>query len=156
MQNDAIDNLLISISRFVAVDSAGVAITEIDLREGGILIGGGNIGKTSLLNAIRLFLLPEENFKNSKKKFGFADKEGKFYSDDESFEHYFPSNSSFLILECDNYLGGLYLTVRSSIEVVLKSLIIDGCLLLYVMAKFVICFGMIIVAMMVLVGASMV
>ncbi|PST95640.1 hypothetical protein C9I87_08250 [Photobacterium iliopiscarium] len=106
MQNDAIDNLLISISRFVAVDSAGVAITEIDLREGGILIGGGNIGKTSLLNAIRLFLLPEENFKNSKKKFGFADKEGKFYSDDESFEHYFPSNSSFLILECDNYLGG--------------------------------------------------
>lgn len=34
MQNDAIDNLLISISRFVAVDSAGVAITEIDLREG--------------------------------------------------------------------------------------------------------------------------
>ncbi|WP_237156026.1 hypothetical protein [Photobacterium phosphoreum] len=62
MQNDAIDNLLISISRFVAVDSAGVAITEIDLRDGGILIGGGNIGKTSLLNAIRLFLLPEENF----------------------------------------------------------------------------------------------
>ncbi|WED22831.1 hypothetical protein L3Q72_05410 [Vibrio sp. JC009] len=106
MQNDAIDNLLISISRLVAVDSAGVAIAEIDLREGGILIGGGNIGKTSILNAIRLFLLPEENFKNSAKKFGFSDKEGKFFSDDESFEHYFPSNSSFLILECDNYLGG--------------------------------------------------
>ncbi|OXX73428.1 hypothetical protein B9J87_05885 [Vibrio sp. V19_P1S1T109] len=106
MHNDAIDNLLISISRLVAVDSAGVAIAEIDLREGGILIGGGNIGKTSLLNAIRLFLLPEENFKNSAKKFGFSDKEGKFFSDDESFEHYFPSSSSFLILECDNYLGG--------------------------------------------------
>ncbi len=106
MHNDAIDNLLISISRLVAVDSAGVAIAEIDLREGGILIGGGNIGKTSILNAIRLFLLPEENFKNSAKKFGFSDKEGKFFSDDESFEHYFPSNSSFLILECDNYLGG--------------------------------------------------
>ncbi len=106
MQNDAVDNLLISISRLVAVDSAGVAIAEIDLREGGILIGGGNIGKTSILNAIRLFLLPEENFKNSAKKFGFSDKEGKFFSDDESFEHYFPSNSSFLILECDNYLGG--------------------------------------------------
>ncbi|GAL04005.1 myosin heavy chain [Photobacterium aphoticum] len=59
-----------------------------------------------MLNAIRLFLLPEENFKNSKKKFGFSDKEGKFFSDDESFEHYFPSASSFLILECDNYLGG--------------------------------------------------
>ncbi|KDM90266.1 hypothetical protein [Photobacterium galatheae] len=106
MQNDAIDNLLISISRLVAVDSAGVAIAEIDLREGGILIGGGNIGKTSILNAIRLFLLPEENFKSSAKKFGFSDKEGKFFSDDESFEHYFPSTSSFLILECDNYLGG--------------------------------------------------
>ena len=106
MQNDAIDNLLISISRLVAVDSAGVAIAEIDLREGGILIGGGNIGKTSILNAIRLFLLPEENFKDSAKKFGFSDKEGKFFSNDESFEHYFPSNSSFLILECDNYLGG--------------------------------------------------
>ncbi|EKO3904983.1 hypothetical protein GWZ48_002421, partial [Vibrio fluvialis] len=44
--------------------------------------------------------------KNSSKKFGFSDKEGKFFSDDESYEHYFPSNSSFLILECDNYLGG--------------------------------------------------
>lgn len=107
MDNHAVDNLLISISRLVAVDSAGVAIAEIDLREGGILIGGGNIGKTSLLNAIRLFLLPEENFKHSSKKFGFSDKEGKFFSDDESYEHYFPSNSSFLILECDNYLGGI-------------------------------------------------
>ncbi|OED54614.1 hypothetical protein BEI46_13850 [Aliivibrio fischeri] len=106
MFNKAIDNLLISISRLVAVDSAGVAIAEIDLREGGILIGGGNIGKTSILNAIRLFLLPEENFKDSAKKFGFSDKEGKFYTNDESFEHYFPSSTSFLILECDNYLGG--------------------------------------------------
>ncbi|MDD9178666.1 MULTISPECIES: hypothetical protein [Aliivibrio] len=106
MSNKAIDNLLISISRLVAVDSAGVAIAEIDLREGGILIGGGNIGKTSILNAIRLFLLPEENFKDSAKKFGFSDKEGKFYTNDESFEHYFPSSTSFLILECDNYLGG--------------------------------------------------
>jgi hypothetical protein len=106
MLNNAIDNLLISISRLVAVDSAGVAIAEIDLREGGILIGGGNIGKTSILNAIRLFLLPEENFKDSKNKFGFSDKEGNFYTNDECFEHYFPSNTSFLILECDNYLGG--------------------------------------------------
>lgn len=106
MFNNAIDNLLISISRLVTVDSVGVAIAEIDLREGGILIGGGNIGKTSILNAIRLFLLPEENFKDSARKFGFSDKEGKFYTNDESFEHYFPSSTSFLILECDNYLGG--------------------------------------------------
>ncbi|ROV62518.1 hypothetical protein EGH82_00500 [Vibrio ponticus] len=106
MLKNAIDNLLISISRLIAIDSAGVAIAEIDLREGGILIGGGNIGKTSILNAIRLFLLPEENFKDSKNKFGFSDKEGNFYSNDECFEHYFPSSSSFLILECDNYLGG--------------------------------------------------
>lgn len=106
MLKNAIDNLLISISRLIAIDSVGVAIAEIDLREGGILIGGGNIGKTSILNAIRLFLLPEENFKDSKNKFGFSDKEGNFYSNDECFEHYFPSNTSFLILECDNYLGG--------------------------------------------------
>lgn len=106
MSHHSIDNLLISISRLVTVDSAGVAIAEIDLREGGILIGGGNIGKTSILNAIRLFLLPEENFKDSARKFGFSDKEGKFYTNDESFEHYFPSSTSFLILECDNYLGG--------------------------------------------------
>ncbi|HIF9074293.1 TPA: hypothetical protein ACX6NS_002838 [Photobacterium damselae] len=106
MLKNAIDNLLISISRLIAIDSAGGAIAEIDLREGGILIGGGNIGKTSILNAIRLFLLPEENFKDSKNKFGFSDKEGNFYSNDECFEHYFPSSTSFLILECDNYLGG--------------------------------------------------
>ena len=37
MLNANLDNLLISISRLIAVDSAGVAIAEIDLREGGIL-----------------------------------------------------------------------------------------------------------------------
>ncbi|MDD1780375.1 DUF1749 domain-containing protein [Enterovibrio sp. ZSDZ35] len=100
------EDFRISISRLIVVDSVGVAIAEIDLRNGGIIIAKGNVGKTSILNAIRLFLLPETNFKKSFQKFGFMNNKGEPYTDDESFEHYFPSRSSFLILECENFLGG--------------------------------------------------
>ncbi len=93
------EDFRISISRLIVVDSVGVAIAEIDLRKGGIIIAKGNVGKTSILNAIRLFLLPETNFKKSFQKFGFTNNKGEPYTDDESFEHYFPSRSSFLILE---------------------------------------------------------
>ncbi|TOB41771.1 hypothetical protein CGK07_06920, partial [Vibrio parahaemolyticus] len=100
------EDFRISISRLIVVDSVGVAIAEIDLRNGGIIIAKGNVGKTSILNAIRLFLLPETNFKKSFQKFGFMNNKGEPYTDDESYEHYFPSRSSFLILECENFLGG--------------------------------------------------
>ena len=71
------------------------------------MLGDGNLGKSSLLNSLRLFLLPENNFKNSKNKFAFSTpKRDGFYDNEESYNHYFPSKYSFLILEVCNNVGG--------------------------------------------------
>ncbi|HKK56359.1 hypothetical protein, partial [Marinobacter sp.] len=58
------------------------------------------------LNSLRLFLLPENNFKNSRKKFAFRNASaGSFYTNEESYQHYFPSQFSFLIMEAENPAG---------------------------------------------------
>lgn len=90
----------------VLVDSADLCYAEIPLDEHAILLGKGNIGKSSILNSLRLFLLPEVNFSKCESKFAFrtADK-NSYYSKDQSFQHYFPSASSFLILEVENFTG---------------------------------------------------
>ncbi len=90
--------------RVVLVDSADFCYAEIPLDKHAILVGKGNLGKSSILNSLRLFLLPENNFANCKKKFAFKSKSGQ-YSKDQSYRHYFPSNSSFLILEVENISG---------------------------------------------------
>lgn len=90
----------------VLVDSADLCYAEIPLDEHAILLGKGNVGKSSILNSLRLFLLPEVNFSKCENKFAFrtADK-NSYYSKDQSFQHYFPSASSFLILEVENFTG---------------------------------------------------
>jgi hypothetical protein len=95
------------IKRLVLVDSAGFCYVELPVDEHAILLGEGNLGKSSLLNSLRLFMLPENNFKNSKNKFAFATpKRDGYYDNQESFGHYFPSKYSFLILEVSNNMGG--------------------------------------------------
>jgi hypothetical protein len=75
--------------------------------EHAILLADGNIGKSSILNSLRLFLLPENNFKNSKNKFAFSTpKNDGFYDNEESYHHYFPSKYSFLILEVSHQHAG--------------------------------------------------
>jgi len=95
-----------SYKRVILVDSADLCYAEIPLDEHAILLGKGNIGKSSILNSLRLFLLPEVNFSKCESKFAFrtSDK-NSFYSKDQSFQHYFPSASSFLILEVENFTG---------------------------------------------------
>tara|TARA_R110002072_G_scaffold9584_1_gene46370 strand:- start:43063 stop:46029 length:2967 start_codon:yes stop_codon:yes gene_type:complete len=94
------------IKRLVMVDSAGLCYVELPVDRHAMLLGKGNVGKSSLLNAIRLFLLPENNFKNSKNKFAFkVPNKDEYYSNDESYNHYFPSSRSFLILEVTNHVG---------------------------------------------------
>mgnify|MGYP003632562471 CR=1 FL=1 len=94
------------IKRLVMVDSAGLCYVELPVDRHAMLLGKGNVGKSSLLNAIRLFLLPENNFKNSKNKFAFkVPNKDDYYSNDDSYNHYFPSSRSFLILEVENYVG---------------------------------------------------
>lgn len=95
------------IKRLVLVDSAGFCYVELPVDHHGILLGDGNLGKSSLLNSLRLFLLPENSFKNSKNKFAFSTpKRDGFYDNEESYNHYFPSKYSFLILEVTNNVGG--------------------------------------------------
>jgi polyhydroxyalkanoate synthesis regulator phasin len=94
------------IKRLVMVDSAGLCYVELPVDRHAMLLGKGNVGKSSLLNAIRLFLLPENNFKNSKNKFAFkVPNKDDYYSNDDSYNHYFPSSRSFLILEVENHVG---------------------------------------------------
>lgn len=94
------------IRRLVLVDSAGFCYVEIPVDNHGLILGPGNLGKSSLLNSLRLFLLPENNFKNSRKKFAFRNASaGSFYTNEESFQHYFPSQFSFLIMEAENPAG---------------------------------------------------
>lgn len=94
------------IRRLVLVDSAGFCYVEIPVDNHGLILGPGNLGKSSLLNSLRLFLLPENNFKNSRKKFAFRNASaGSFYTNEESYQHYFPSQYSFLIMEAENPAG---------------------------------------------------
>ena len=94
------------IRRLVLVDSAGFCYVEIPVDSHALILGPGNLGKSSLLNSLRLFLLPENNFKNSRKKFAFRNASaGSFYSNEESYQHYFPSQYSFLIMEAENLAG---------------------------------------------------
>ncbi|MBU2871363.1 hypothetical protein [Colwellia sp. E2M01] len=98
------------IKRMVLVDSAGFCYVELPVDEHAILLADGNIGKSSILNSLRLFLLPENNFKNSKNKFAFSTpKNDGFYDNEESYNHYFPSKYSFLILEVSHqHAGSIY------------------------------------------------
>ena len=99
-------NFTFGIRRLVLVDSAGFCYVEIPVDNHGLILGPGNLGKSSLLNSLRLFLLPENNFKNSRKKFAFRNASaGSFYTNEESYQHYFPSQFSFLIMEAVNPAG---------------------------------------------------
>ena len=94
------------IRRLVLVDSAGFCYVEIPVDNHALILGPGNLGKSSLLNSLRLFLLPENNFRNSRKKFAFRNASaGSFYTNEESYQHYFPSQHSFLIMEAENAAG---------------------------------------------------
>ncbi|MCH8498648.1 MAG: hypothetical protein LAT63_09230 [Marinobacter sp.] len=94
------------IKRLVLVDSAGFCYVEIPVDKHALILGPGNLGKSSLLNSLRLFLLPENNFRKSRVKFAFRNASaGSFYSNEESYQHYFPSQFSFLIMEVENVAG---------------------------------------------------
>lgn len=117
-----LDNMLggdlYKVLRLVMVNSASAAYVEIPLDKTSALLSKNNKGKTSALNALKLFLLPEVNFKDCKNKFGFSSG-GTVYSDLESFNYYFPSSTSFIVLEATNVGGDfciiLHQTPRSEL-----------------------------------------
>ena len=92
--------------KLVLVDSAGFCYLELPIDEHGILVGEGNIGKSSILNALKLFLLPENSFRDCERKFNFRTPDKSIcYSAEDSYTHYFPKDHSFLILESKNLRG---------------------------------------------------
>ena len=99
------DNERFVLKKLVFVNSAGHCFTEIDIDRHLAVFGQNNKGKTSILNALKLFLLPEENLKDCKNKFAFRDSKGGFYSGGESHRHYFPDDFSFIVLESKNRRG---------------------------------------------------
>lgn len=102
-------NFSVILKRIIAVNSAKFAYAEIPLDDNLVIFGSGNLGKTSIVNAVRFFLLPELNLKNSDAKFGFISGKGEsdpYFTKDQIFDHYFPSDDSRLILEVEHLLLG--------------------------------------------------
>ncbi|WP_311950513.1 hypothetical protein [Halomonas piscis] len=94
-----------SFKQLIFVNSAAYAYTRVRIDLHTALFGSNNLGKTSMLNALKLFLLPEVNFRNCQKKFNFRGTSGKVYDSLASFRYYFPEDRSFIILEAENPHG---------------------------------------------------
>lgn len=92
------------LNSMVFVNSAGHNYVEVPLDSHMAMFGNNNKGKTSTLAATKIVLYPEDNFKNSKHKFTFTNKNG-VYSDSESYNYYFPSQISYIIMEAENPEG---------------------------------------------------
>src|SRR5699024_10993636 len=93
------------LNRLVMINSAEAHYVDIAIDETAVLIGANNKGKTSTFNTLKLFMLPEVNFKNSYNKFGFVSGQGERYTDNQSYNFYFPSSESFIVLEATNPKG---------------------------------------------------
>ncbi|MCJ8298976.1 MAG: hypothetical protein MJK13_08600 [Pseudomonadales bacterium] len=100
------------IRQLIFVNSAAFAYTEIRVDQHTALFGRNNLGKTSMLNALKLFLLPEENFNRCESKFGFSSSKGEKYTGPKSFDYYFPEDNSFIILEAENVHGTFCLVLH--------------------------------------------
>ncbi|HDZ9326788.1 MULTISPECIES: hypothetical protein [Vibrio] len=100
----------VNLKRIIAVDSASFAYVEVPLDSNLVLLAKGNWGKTSIVNAVRFFLLPELNLNDCDKKFSFKTPEStteqEYYTKDEVKNYYFQSVHSKLILEVEHKLIG--------------------------------------------------
>jgi len=90
--------------KLVFINSGTAANVVLPTNLTALLLGHNNEGKTSSLSAIKLFILPEMNFRECESKFAFISKEG-YYNGLESFNYYFPSPQSFIICEAENSKG---------------------------------------------------
>jgi len=103
-----------SVKKLIAINSICYCYTELPIDRHCALFGRNNLGKTSLLNALKLHLFPEISFNDCKAKFAFKSSKGELYSSEDSYSYYFPSDSSFLILEAENIHGPFCLILFKS------------------------------------------
>lgn len=87
--------------RILYYNSCRYTFFETHLDKNTILFGNNNAGKTSFLNGLQFFLLPEINFSNIDSKFNFKKK----YTSEDSYKYYFPTSHSFIIAEFENAFG---------------------------------------------------
>ncbi|WP_077927056.1 ATP-binding protein [Wohlfahrtiimonas populi] len=90
-----------SINELIFINSGSNYYVRLPINKSAALFAGNNEGKTSSLSALKLFLLPEVNFKGSANKFNFSSG-GTPFSDIASFQYYFPSPESYIICEAEN------------------------------------------------------
>lgn len=82
-------------------NSANSNFISFDFTKDTHIAGRNNLGKTAKLNGIQMGYLPHANFKSSNRKFNFD----KDYTDEASFDFYFPHNNSYIIYEFENPHG---------------------------------------------------
>lgn len=103
--NNIIDQTILNfkLNRIVFVNSASHGYSEIMLDNHLALFGSNNAGKTASLAATKLMLYPETDFNKCYEKFKFEGKAGE-YSKEDSYDFYFRSDQSFLIMEIENHV----------------------------------------------------
>ena len=67
-----------SVKKLIAINSISYCYTELPIDRHCALFGRNNLGKTSLLNALKLHLFPEISFNDCKAKFAFKFIDMKF------------------------------------------------------------------------------
>lgn len=92
------------INELIFINSGANYYARLPVNQHSVLIAPNNGGKTSSLSAIKLFMLPEINFKKQKDKFGFQSG-GEYYDDIMSFKFYFPDVESYIICNASNPRG---------------------------------------------------
>lgn len=100
------------IKQIILVNSGASCYTKVRIDQHTALLGANNKGKTSMLNALKFFLLPEENLNDCVNKFGFKNPDG-YYNREQSFGFYFPDKNSFLVLEAENPHGPFCVVVNA-------------------------------------------
>lgn len=90
-----------SIKELIFINAASNYYVRLPIHLSAALFAANNEGKTSSLSALKLFLLPEINFKDSHAKFKFSSG-GVAFRNEESFNYYFPSSESYIICEAEN------------------------------------------------------
>jgi hypothetical protein len=103
-----------ALKTLIVVNSIKYCYIELAINQHCALFGDNNKGKTSLLNVLKLHLFPENSFSDCKTKFSFKSAKGKLYSDEGSYNYYFPESSSFLILEAENEHGQFCIILSQS------------------------------------------
>lgn len=93
------------ITKTVYINSALKAYAELDINKNLALFGNNNEGKTATLSGLKLSMFPETSFTKSYQKFQFTDSKGKPFTNEQSYNFFFPEYCSYIVTEAENPVG---------------------------------------------------